>query len=228
MSTNIYVLRLQSGKYYIGKSDNVALRYEQHVKGFGSEWTKKYKPISHIKTIENASPFEEDKITKEYMSKYGIENVRGGSYASIELSEEQEDVLRRELRTANNCCLNCGKAGHFANQCKRKSSFTGTCSCGRKFLEFQEFMSHQRMCFSQNKPAESSEEESEEEWECSYCDRTFETKFGCIVHERTCPQKNKKSTRSSKSEPVCYRCGRPGHYSSDCYASRHIKGYSLE
>ena len=66
-------------------------------------------------------------------------------------------------------------------------------------------------------------EESEEElvWECSYCDREFTTKFGCIVHEKSC------STKTSTKKGGCYRCGRDGHYSSDCYASRHVKGYEL-
>ena len=27
---------------------------------------------------------------------------------------------------------------------------------------------------------------------------------------------------------ACYRCGRPGHYSPDCYARTHQKGYALD
>ena len=42
---NIYILKLKGGRYYIGKSDNVIKRYEQHVNGYGSAWTKKYKPL---------------------------------------------------------------------------------------------------------------------------------------------------------------------------------------
>ena len=82
-NTNIYVLRLEGGRYYIGKSDNMMNRYQQHINGSGSAWTRQYRPVSLEKIIENVSPFEEDKITKEYMSKYGIDNVRGGSYVEI-------------------------------------------------------------------------------------------------------------------------------------------------
>jgi predicted GIY-YIG superfamily endonuclease len=116
-TTNIYILRLEGRKYYVGKSENVMLRYQQHLNGKGSTWTKKYKPVSLIKMIEKASPFDEDKITKEYMAKYGIENVRGGSYTASNLSEEQESTLKRELRSASDCCFKCGKSGHFAKNC---------------------------------------------------------------------------------------------------------------
>ena len=168
--TNIYILRLQGGKFYVGKSGNVMLRYQQHLNGIGSAWTKKYKPISLVRTIEKASPFDEDKYTKEYMAKYGIENVRGGSYTAVDLSEEQEDTLRNELRSASDCCLKCGKPGHFANQCKKKTSFAGTCGCGKKFLVFEEFLSHQKMCLPRNR-YEESEEDSDESKDIVICYR---------------------------------------------------------
>ena len=79
-------------------------RYQQHSSGLGSAWTKKYKPVRILDTIENVSPFDEDKITKEYMAKYGIENVRGGSYVEIELSELQTEALKIELWQAKDLC----------------------------------------------------------------------------------------------------------------------------
>lgn len=124
-NTCIYVLRLEGGRYYIGKSDNVMNRYQQHLNGNGSAWTRKYKPVSFERTIENVSPFEEDKITKEYMSKYGIDKVRGGSYVEVELSEFHIDALQMEIWAAKDLCTQCGRSGHFVRDCYAKTDVTG-------------------------------------------------------------------------------------------------------
>jgi predicted GIY-YIG superfamily endonuclease len=123
--TNIYILRLENGKYYIGKSDDPMKRYDEHIKGRGSSWTKCYKPIGLVKIIPNVSSFEEDKITKEYMLKYGIKNVRGGSYVSHELDDIQQEALRREIWGAKDCCTICGRKGHFAKNCYAKTDIEG-------------------------------------------------------------------------------------------------------
>ena len=135
---NIYVLKLTGGKYYVGKSENVMNRYQQHLNGQGSAWTKKYRPLAIDKIHENASPFDEDKITMEYMSKYGIDKVRGGSYSQIELSEFHKDAINMQIRGATDCCTQCGGKGHFVKDCKhpvqqeRVTAKTGNCyRCGR-------------------------------------------------------------------------------------------------
>ena len=121
----IYVVRLEGGKYYIGKSNNIITRYHQHINGSGSSWTRKYKPVALEKTIENASSFEEDKVTKEYMSKYGIDNVRGGSYVEMELSDFHKDALNMEIWGAKDLCSRCGRSGHFVKDCYANTDFSG-------------------------------------------------------------------------------------------------------
>ncbi len=115
---NLYVLRLIQDKYYVGITwKNVIERFSQHKKGIGAQWTKLYKPIDIIESIKTNNIFEEDKYTKMYMNKYGIENVRGGSYSRIKLEEFQIKAIKRELQSANHLCFKCGKLGHFASNC---------------------------------------------------------------------------------------------------------------
>ncbi len=117
-STNIYVLQLKSGKYYVGQTNKVAKRFEEHKEGKGSAWTSTYKPVKVLEVHTNASPFDEDKITKQYMAKYGVQNVRGGSYTQMKLTKDQIKTLETEICTATGACFLCGDKGHFANACE--------------------------------------------------------------------------------------------------------------
>jgi len=125
MTTNVYVLRLQGGHYYVGKSDDVIARYQHHLDGKGSAWTKKYPPIQLVESKDDVSPFEEDKVTKEYMAKYGIDKVRGGSYCQVDLSEFHTEALKMELWGASDCCTQCGRKGHFVKDCRAKKDVMG-------------------------------------------------------------------------------------------------------
>jgi hypothetical protein len=59
---------------------------------------------------------------KKYMANYGIENVRGGSYSQIHLDESSVFILKKEIASAFDLCLNYGKKGHFIKDCKESSS----------------------------------------------------------------------------------------------------------
>ena len=118
---HIYILKLKAGKYYIGKTKNIEKRWTEHITGNGAGWTKKYKPISLIKSVISTSYFDEDKYVKEYMAIYGIENVRGGTYSNIVLDDNSIAVLEKEIRHSKNVCMRCGRDTHFIKDCYAKT-----------------------------------------------------------------------------------------------------------
>lgn len=119
-TTNIYALKLEKGKYYIGKATNLDKRINQHFNNQGSFWTKKYPPIKVIEIFKDCSHFDEDKYTIMYMSIYGIDNVRGGSFCSINLQGAERYILHRMICNSTNKCFKCLKHGHYYLNCPSK------------------------------------------------------------------------------------------------------------
>ena len=114
--SQIYILTLQYGKYYVGKSIDPIKHYQEHLNKVGS-WTRLNSPASLIEMRPEQSPLDEDTVTKEYMFKYGIDNVRGGSYVTVKLSAAQRRALQTEFWSAKGLCTRCGTAGHFVKDC---------------------------------------------------------------------------------------------------------------
>lgn len=104
-------------KYYVGRTENLSQRLEQHKTGENaSAFTSKYKYKDIIETFVGEK-YDEDKTVLKYMEVYGIDNVRGGSYSNLELSFDQYLFIQRQINHGNSMCLACGKSGHFIREC---------------------------------------------------------------------------------------------------------------
>jgi predicted GIY-YIG superfamily endonuclease len=144
----LYVLQLEGGKYYVGKTDDVQKRFEQHKLGyFGSQWTKTNKPEKILETRQVISIHDENNVTKDLMKLYGVNNVRGGCYTQVDLLDYQHDCLLYELRCISDCCFKCGRSGHFITQCREPDEVIWECGkCKTEFITEADCEDHENNC----------------------------------------------------------------------------------
>ena len=93
----LYILKLENDKWFIGKSANVEKRYEQHLNGEGDTFTQLHKPVSLELSRDLISDTDQDETVREYMRKYGIENVRGGIYSNTEFNSYDISKIRDDI-----------------------------------------------------------------------------------------------------------------------------------
>jgi hypothetical protein len=161
----VYALKLELDKYYIGKTNTPSHRVEDHISEYGSAWTKKYKPNKLIELVPDCDSFDEDKYVLKYMQKYGIDNVRGGSFCQVTLSFDNLQILKRMINGSSDKCFNCSEPGHFIESCPESKTIK---------------LTNQRT------------DEYDGIWQCSYCDEVFETEQKAEYHEENnCVAKSK-------------------------------------
>jgi hypothetical protein len=107
----VYVLELFQDKYFIGQTYNCDTILHEHYNNFNNAinngtaigWTTKYRPIKLIETfrIQMNRDFDIDDYTIKYMEKYGINNVRGGSFCEITLSDDCINIIEKTIKNNN-------------------------------------------------------------------------------------------------------------------------------
>jgi hypothetical protein len=118
-SSDIYTLKLENNKYYVGKSNDIENRVILHKNNRGSYWTTKYPVIKQISNLTyDKGPFRELIETLECIKIYGIENVRGSMFTQINLTEKDKLKASELYCEMYDLCRNCGSNKHFINSCK--------------------------------------------------------------------------------------------------------------
>ena len=213
----IYVLRLRDGKYYVGKAGNVIERCNAHCAGNGSEWTKKYPVDKLVECLPQKGQFDEDNKVKELMMRYGIPNVRGGTYSRVELTQEDVNVLRRELSGAKDVCFGCGAAGHFVTECPSRMPPVQV----------------QKPAQVASSPVVVTDNKSQQSGSLV----GLLTAIAGAVAESMSTTDNRRQSPEQPVENVpvkpgggrafCVKCGRFGHLISSCYAKTHADGHKI-
>ncbi len=142
---DIYVLELEDGNVYVGKTNRGKARLEQHIKGRGAEWTKLHKPKRVMAYYQGAKDSDEQKVTNQMIRKYGAKKVRGGNITKRKMTKSEIDKLNKDLgfkqtkkptttkkksatttkKSTTYTCSRCGRQGHNKTQCYAKTKSTG-------------------------------------------------------------------------------------------------------
>ncbi len=205
-TVNIYVLLLNKDKYYVGRSSSLITdsRILDHFSSHGSQWTRIYKPIEVIKIYQNCSPFDEDRYTKEYMSIYGIDNVRGGTYCRVILDKIEIACLEREIRGASDSCYFCGQKNHFVKDCKKRLSEERESEIDEPKLHIQKSNVH-------FVPGKTNF--------CHRCARKGHYSIDCYATHDIY-----RNEIINGSAAFCLRCARKSHAQNNCFATKDIYG----
>ena len=127
MDRGIYILKLKNNKYYVGKSENIQSRINDHI-------TLNSNSANFIK--HNNMLFAEEPITEknenlffwelsetiERMIKHGFNNVRGWEFSSINnLTHDECLFIKKLIIGLHDRCRNCGNCGHFSKNCTQNN-----------------------------------------------------------------------------------------------------------
>ena len=107
----IYVLKCQKDKYYIGKTFNVNIEYNEHLDGKICEFTQAYKPYDIECIFEADDNFNIYKIISKYIEKYGDDDI-GHDEVNNKKLEKYKNKCDKQC-----CCLE----DHWLTECSKNT-----------------------------------------------------------------------------------------------------------
>ena len=144
---NIYILQLEDGKYYVGKTDHTIQRFNQHNDGKGAKWTKKYPMIDLYDFHRNMADSDENRITMQMIRQFGAENVRGGSWTKVHMTQAELRSLDARAKKGRysrampkrRFCNRCGRSSHTDRSCYARYHANGKSLERKKSVSKQDY-----------------------------------------------------------------------------------------
>lgn len=210
----IYVLELEQNKLYVGKSIKPLSRTGEHLISTihddiglsGSAWTSMYKPIKILRIIASYDEFDEDLYTLRYMKERGIDNVRGGSFCELNLTNDNVSTISKMISSSDDKCYYCGETDHFINECPqrkvRRSHKTKRKkhpvlkqkdipkSRIMKFYGASQLMKNSSVEIEDiNADSKMDSVNENKSYQCHFCGKVLDSKQNLLYHERvTCKE----------------------------------------
>jgi predicted GIY-YIG superfamily endonuclease len=126
--TFVYVIRVRDLPFYVGQTNNIVQRLEQHRSGNSSCTKALYgdscDKISLVELLacdsEQASfKLEWDKVI-DLMAEHGVHRVFGASFAKVARTAELSLCIQRQVDSIKGRCFFCRECGHKAKSCPRR------------------------------------------------------------------------------------------------------------
>jgi hypothetical protein len=115
---SVYILKCKHDCYYIGKTRGSYFKeIDNHFQGKGCEWTKLHKPVRLEILRHFCNETDDDFYTQLYITRYGLDKVRGGSFSQVQLSQQQiYDIINFPVDN-HTTCFKCFMKGHKGYCC---------------------------------------------------------------------------------------------------------------
>jgi len=105
----IYILKCQKDKYYIGKTYNVQIEYNEHLDGSFCDFTKEFKPCDIEGIFEIDTNIALELVIAKYVKKYDKKNIA--------FLETDAKAIKKLLKQINDNCI-CESKEHWLDSCK--------------------------------------------------------------------------------------------------------------
>ena len=144
---NIYILELEDGKFYVGKTNHTVQRFNQHNDGKGSKWTKKYPMVDLYDFHRDMKDADENRITMQMIRKFGAANVRGGSWTKVNMTRSEIRSLDAKAKKGRyqrampkrRLCNRCGRSSHTDRSCYARYHANGKSLTRKKSVSKQDY-----------------------------------------------------------------------------------------